>query len=65
MFIYTVSDIVFMIILSFIFILLLVGFVVSFFRTMLCKHTNTFENRSCDEICKDCDTNLGFIGRNK
>lgn len=64
-FVITVSDVV-----TFLAIAIVLGMVAwvngrRAYRQWRCKHTRTFENGSCDEICRDCHKNLGFIGRKK
>jgi len=31
-------------------------------KQWLCEHTEYFEDRKCDAICRNCGKNLGFIG---
>lgn len=37
--------------------------VITMVKQRFCKHGSTYENRACDEICRRCGKNLGFIGR--
>ena len=65
-FVYTISDIVGVAVF---------GIAVLFFtffcfhiamRRLFCKHETTFVNQiSLDEICRNCQKKLGFVGRNK
>ena len=65
MFIITISDVIQFIIIGSILLLFLICFIMTKWEKWRCKHEDTFENGSCDEICRKCRTNLGFIGRAK
>lgn len=65
MFIYTTADLIFGIIALVILVAIVVSLGYLQVKQWMCKHKRTFENMACSEICRDCNKNLGFIGRNK
>lgn len=62
MFIWTISDIIGMVILALIALVTIVGTVCKLITQRTCKHTNVWENGQCHAICRKCDKDLGFIG---
>ena len=68
MFIYTIGDLLtLLIIISTIATAIVVG-VIQWYKESRCKHDGGYnETQACDAICRQCGKNLGFIGnwRNK
>lgn len=61
MFIYTISDIISLIILAIV-VICSVGYIIyTTIKQALCKHSRIFENRQCHAICAECGKDLGFI----
>lgn len=62
MFVYTIGDIIDVVILCIITFTFLLFFINRQVKQYLCKHENYFETSACDAVCYKCGKNLGFIG---
>lgn len=62
MFVYTISDIIDVVVLLIIVSVFIVFSVNRLVKQYLCKHENYYETMSCDAVCYKCGKNLGFIG---
>jgi hypothetical protein len=69
MFVWTISDVVGVVVLIIVTLAFLVMYAAIWVKQALCKHRGDIrKTRACDAICCDCGKNLGFIGdqrRNK
>ncbi len=63
MFIYTIDDIVTLIVIAFVVAVTLIFNAKIIYQQWRCKHDGgVYESMACDAICKQCGKNLGFIG---
>jgi hypothetical protein len=65
MFVYTPRDILYFGTMAIILLYAFVFFGYGYLKELFCKHERTFENGQCNEICRSCRKNLGFIGRER
>lgn len=64
MFIYTISDILALLVIVLTIATIIVVSVVQWFKESRCKHDGGYnETQKCDAICRQCGKNLGFIGK--
>lgn len=63
-FVWTLNDIVGLIIVTLFLAFLTVNWVATLFEQWRCKHDSGFnETSKCDAICRKCGKNMGFIGK--
>lgn len=62
MFIYTLSDIIGLILFALFLLFLILWFIKDAWIQWRCKHEKFYENMACNAICSKCRKNLGFIG---
>lgn len=62
MFIYTLSDIIGIVLFVLFFLFLALWVIRDWWRQWRCKHETFYENMSCHGICRGCGKDLGFIG---
>ena len=62
MFIYTIGDIIGVIMVLVMFVIVIIAAIEKHLRQYLCKHERYYETIACDAVCRNCGKNLGFIG---
>jgi len=64
MFIYTIGDILTLVVIVLTITAIIVVSVVQWYKESRCKHDGGYnETQKCDAICRQCGKNLGFIGK--
>jgi hypothetical protein len=64
MFIYTINDILTLVVIVLTITAIIVVGVIQWFKESRCKHDGGYnEKQKCDAICRRCGKNLGFIGK--
>jgi hypothetical protein len=64
MFIYTIGDILTLLVIVLTIATIIVVGVIQWYKQSRCKHDGGYnETQACDAICRQCGKNLGFIGK--
>ena len=64
MFIYTIGDILTLVVIVLTIATITIVGVIQWYKESRCKHDGGYsETQACDAICRKCGKNLGFIGK--